>query len=170
MTPHTHLSLRWVWYVVQADLQLRIFLPQLSECEVVREGLCFLLLVLKNYLCVKCKPLTKKSWLVKQNLVIRTSIFLFFEMKFPVAQAGSRLTYVAENGLAEISYCLCWLWLSLSKSRRRASLQLVCLHQPFPFSLPSSFTAHTCIIPLGFKTLIYPGFIGEIFVVVAFKL
>lgn len=38
--PHTHLSLRWVWYVVQADLQLRIFLPQLSECEVVREDLC----------------------------------------------------------------------------------------------------------------------------------
>lgn len=38
--PPPHLSLRWVWYVVQADLQLRIFLPQLSECEVVREGLC----------------------------------------------------------------------------------------------------------------------------------
>lgn len=32
----------------------------------------------------------------------------------------------------------------------------------FPFSLPSSFSAHTCVIPLGFKTLIYPGFIGEI--------
>lgn len=32
----------------------------------------------------------------------------------------------------------------------------------FPFSLPSSFGAHTCVIPLGFKTLIYPGFIGEI--------
>lgn len=44
-----HVSLRWVWCVVQAGLQLRI-LSQLSECEVVRVGLCFLLLVLKNYI------------------------------------------------------------------------------------------------------------------------
>lgn len=115
--PPPHLSLRWVWYVVQADLQLRIFLPQLSECEVVREGLCFLLLVLKNYLSVKCKPLTKKSWLVKQNLVIRTSLFLFFEMKCPVAQASSRLTYVAEDGLAEVSYFFEWCGCCCSVSR-----------------------------------------------------
>lgn len=58
----------------------------------------------------------------------------------------------------------------LEPEQCRASLQLVCLHQLFPFSLPSSFSAHTCIIPLGFKTLIYPGFIGDFFVVVAFKL
>lgn len=52
VTPPTHLLLRWVWYVVQAGLQLRILLSQLSECEIVRVGLCFLLLVLKNYIYV----------------------------------------------------------------------------------------------------------------------
>ena len=80
----------------------------------------FLLLVLKNYLCVKCTPLTKKSWLVKQNLVIRTSLFLFFEMKCPVAQAGSRLTYVAEDGLAEVSYFFEWCGCCRSVSRSPA--------------------------------------------------
>lgn len=35
--------------------------------------------------------------------MIRTNLFLFFEMKCPAAQAGFRLTYVAEDGLTSFS-------------------------------------------------------------------
>lgn len=60
------LSLRWVWYVVQASPWCKTILSQLSECAILRVGLYFLSL---SYIYVwNVSLLTKKNWLGEQRV------------------------------------------------------------------------------------------------------